>query len=88
MTVPSTMAASAVLVGGKAAAYGEDRRVDGHDHDAAAEGRHLHGARAGDVAVTFTSRARLHNPTRSGSYAFSVAAAPRGGSWHGTLKIN
>jgi hypothetical protein len=41
----------------------------------------------GVVAIKFTRLAGLGNPPHAGFYAFSVATAPHGSSWHGTLSV-
>jgi len=41
----------------------------------------------GALRVGLTRAAGLVNPARAGTYAFSVAASPRGTAWHGSLVV-
>lgn len=42
----------------------------------------------GALRVQLTPAAGLVNPSRAGSYAFSVAAEPRGATWHGAFAVH
>jgi hypothetical protein len=88
MKVPDTIAASAVLVGGKPAASVKTTGSTAVITMPIPKGVTCMVLGPGSVAVTFTTRAHLHNPASAGSYAFTVASSPRGGTWHGTLKIS
>jgi hypothetical protein len=87
MKVPGTIAASAVLVGGKPAATVKSAGSTVAITMPVPKGVTCMVLGPGTVAVTFTARARLHNPAKAGSYAFSVASSPRVATWHGVFKI-
>jgi hypothetical protein len=88
MKVPATIAASAVLVGGKPTASVKTTGSTVVITMPLPKGVTCMVLGPGTVAVTFTARVRLHNPASAGSYAFTVASSPRGSTWHGTLKIS
>lgn len=88
MRVPASIPRDAVRVGGRAVAA---VRTDGKTVVLSLQSPHgvsCDSIVVGSLRVELTRAAGLVNPSRAGSYAFGVAAAPRGAVWHGSFVVH
>jgi hypothetical protein len=87
MHVPASIPRDTVWVGGQRAAAVRTNGTKIVLTLAAQHGMVCDAIVIASLRVQLTRAAGLVTPSRAGTYAFSVAATPRGGAWHGTFVV-